>query len=367
MAVTLGASGFVVGLALVLVLAAGAKLIGPTAGRGMQRALVSVEVTVAAVALLAPTGVGAGLEAALFTAFAAQHVRAWRSGAADCECFGQAAGASGARAVGLTATSGALAAVAALSGPPSLLALAARHPARAIVVTVAAAIGAVAWRAAFRTRTARAGSSRLTAISEVLVTESAWFLERRISRRSALMRLAVAGSALCVAPLRYLLYPGTALAQIVPGDCGGGLCTDGFTAFCCEINHGLNACPTGTFPGGWWQCQDYSGQRLCSDTGVRYYVDCNALPGTLFEGGCHCEGNDCDYRRVACNIFRYGQCNTQVGGTTAVVCRMVVCENPSLIPGLHCSSSLAVDNSVCGQDVPCLEPPAVELAGAGGV
>ncbi len=44
------------------------------------------------------------------------------------------------------------------------------------------------------------------------------------------------GLALAVAPLRYLLYPISALAAIDPGSCGGGLSTDGYTAFCCEIN-----------------------------------------------------------------------------------------------------------------------------------
>jgi hypothetical protein len=114
-------------------------------------------------------------------------------------------------------------------------------------------------------------------------------------------------------------------------------------------------------------CTDYAGRRLCSDVGVRYYVDCNAIPGVPYPGGCHCANGTCDYRRVACNIFRYGQCNPHIGGVTAVVCRMVVCENPSTIADLNCSASLAVDDAVCGHDVPCLEPPPVELVGAGGV
>jgi hypothetical protein len=171
-----------------------------------------------------------------------------------------------------------------------------------------------------------------------------------------------------VAPLRYLLYPGTALAVVVPGDCGGGLCTDGYTAFCCEINHGRNTCPTGSFPAGWWMCTDYPGRRLCHEEGVRYYVDCNRIPGTHFPGGCRCANDNCSERRVACNVFRYGQCNVHVPGVTEVVCRMVVCENPSRIPGLNCNASLAVDNAVCDHDAPCLKhPPAIELAGAGGV
>ena len=129
----------------------------------------------------------------------------------------------------------------------------------------------------------------------------------------------------------------------------------------------LNACPTGTFAGGWWMCTDYRGRQLCSEQGVRYYVDCNALPGMGFPGGCRCGNDSCANRRINCNMFRYGQCNTHIDGVTAVVCRMVVCENPSRISELHCSAALAVDDAVCGHEAGCLEPPALVLAGAGGV
>jgi hypothetical protein len=129
----------------------------------------------------------------------------------------------------------------------------------------------------------------------------------------------------------------------------------------------LNSCPAGSYPAGWWMCTDYAGHQLCSEQGVRYYVDCNRVPGKPFPGGCHCANDSCAHRRVACNMFRYGQCNTHIGGVTEVVCRMVVCENPSSITHLNCSSSLAVDDAVCGHEAPCLEPPAVELTVAGGV
>jgi hypothetical protein len=49
-----------------------------------------------------------------------------------------------------------------------------------------------------------------------------------------------------------------------------------------------------------------------------------------------------------------------------VVCRMVVCENPGSIPSLNCSSAVMVDDAVCGHEAGCLEPPAVQLPGAGG-
>jgi hypothetical protein len=364
--VSLGDSGLVIGLALVLASAATAKLTGlAAADEPLTRALGGLELVVAVLALVVATRLGAGLETLMFAGFTVAHARAWSSGGGDCGCFGAQSAPAGPSAVVLTGASACLAATAALTAPPSLLRIAEQAPARAVLVTLLAALGAAAWRWGFSSGRSRARQSRLTTASELLVNGSASFLERRLSRRTALVRIAVAGSALCVAPLRYLLYPGSALAAIVPGDCGGGLCTDGFTAFCCEINQGLNSCPSGTYPGGWWMCTDYAGSNLCGNVGVRYYVDCNGIPGIPF--GCHCENDICDYRRVACNIFRYGQCNPQIGGVTAVVCRMVVCENPSTIPQLNCSASLAVDDSVCGQDVPCLEPPAHELAGAGGV
>jgi hypothetical protein len=237
----------------------------------------------------------------------------------------------------------------------------ASDPGAAPLVIVAAAVGAAIWSTAF---TATSGHADRAA--SALVRGSALFLERRMTRRIALQRVALVGSALAVAPLRYLLYPGSAMAAIGPRDCGGGLCTDGYTAFCCEINSGLNSCPEGTFAGGWWMCTDYAGRLLCAEQGVRYYVDCNAIPGSRFVGGCRCAGGTCEERRVACNVFRYGQCNPQVRGVTAVVCRMVMCENPSTVPGLNCGSSLAVDDAVCGHEAPCLGD-AVQLAGAGGV
>jgi hypothetical protein len=365
--VRLWESCLVIALALVLATAAGAKLRVGAEGERAARALAGLELAVAAFALVAPTELGAGLEAAMFAGFAAVHARARSSGAGDCGCFGEESTRGGLGAVVLTGGSACLAAAAAFAAPPSLLGVASHGLPRGALVTVLAALSAAAWRSIFRSARRRSSRSRLTTASDWLVNGSALFLERRLSRRTALVRLAVAGSALCVAPLRYLLYPGSALAAIVPGDCGGGLCTDGYTAFCCEINKGLNSCPPDTYPGGWWMCTDYAGRRLCSDVGVRYYVDCNAIPGSPYPGGCQCANGTCDYRRVACNIFRYGQCNPQIGGVTAVVCRMVLCENPSTIRHLNCNASLAVDDAVCGHDVPCLEPAPVQLTGAGGV
>jgi len=194
-------------------------------------------------------------------------------------------------------------------------------------------------------------------VTDRIASGAASLLERRISRRGALARIALASSALAAAPLRYLLRPGTAWAAIGPGDCGGGLCTDGYTAFCCEINGGYNTCPDHTYIAGWWKCSAYTGGGLCGPEGVRYYVDCNRIPGQDFPGGCQCANDDCNERRVDCNQFRYGQCNAQVAGTTEVACRLVVCQNPADIPGFNCNGTVKYDDSTCGHENACLTYP----------
>jgi hypothetical protein len=202
-------------------------------------------------------------------------------------------------------------------------------------------------------------------VTERLVEATASLLERRTSRRGVLGRAALIASALAVAPLRYLLRPVSAWAVIGPGSCGGGLCDDGYTAFCCEVNRGRNVCPPQTFVGGWWMCTAYSGGGVCAAEGVRYYVDCNRVPGHS-GGGCGCANGSCAERRVDCNVFRYGQCNTQIAGTTEIACRVVVCQNPATIDGFNCSGSVAVDDNTCSHDWDCLTPLVEQLPGAGG-
>ncbi len=202
-------------------------------------------------------------------------------------------------------------------------------------------------------------------MSTRLLERAGSLLERRTSRRGLLQRAALAGSVMAVAPLRYLLRPVSAWALISPGSCSGGLCTDGYTAFCCEINHGKNVCPTNTYVGGWWMCTAYTGHGLCAGQSTRYYLDCNHLPNTPTD--CGCANNNCGERRTDCNIFRYGQCNTQIPGVTAIACRVVVCESPSTIDGFNCNSSPAVDNNTCNHEWSCLTAGLVgELPGDGG-
>jgi hypothetical protein len=117
---------------------------------------------------------------------------------------------------------------------------------------------------------------------------------------------------------------------------------------CCSINNGHNTCPPNSYAGGWWKADRSS---FCGGA-ARYYIDCNAKPGVHFT--CHCNATNCDHRYVACNIFRYGQCNTQVHGVTAVVCRQISCRPPwELYPG-KCGKSSATDNATAQHNAPCL-------------
>ena len=129
--------------------------------------------------------------------------------------------------------------------------------------------------------------------------------------------------------------------------------------FCCTINGGRNACPPGTFAGGWWKADRSS---YCGGA-ARYYIDCNAKPGTHFH--CHCNKTTCDHRRVACNVFRYGQCNTQIHGVTAVVCRQISCRPPWQLYPDHCGRSSATDNNTARHSAPCLHRDLVFEPGPG--
>ena len=200
-------------------------------------------------------------------------------------------------------------------------------------------------------------------MTEKLIRRSGSALERRTSRRGLLSRFALAATAMSVAPIRYLTRPISAWAAIGPGSCGGRLCGDGYTEFCCTVHHGKNACPSFTFIGGWWKCTRYSGSRLCGEQNVRYYLDCNIKPGHGGHGGCHCANGSCSNRAINCNVFRYGQCNTQVPQTTPIHCRLITCVNPASIPGLNCNDTVLTDNNTCGHDVPCLKPSNAEILG----
>jgi hypothetical protein len=208
-------------------------------------------------------------------------------------------------------------------------------------------------------------------VSERLVSAAARMLDGRSTRRSWLARTAVVGSALAVAPLRYLLEPGSAWAVVTCSDCHGGRCCDGYTEFCCTIDGGSNSCPSYTYMGGWWKCTSYGGARLCHEEGVRYYIDCNRRRHRHCPHGCSCAAGSCSNRATCCNVFRYGQCNADVPVVTEVVCRVVKCVNPCRLYPDVCSCTSFVDNHTCRHEAGCLHEGAQGgryrgLGGSGG-
>jgi hypothetical protein len=183
------------------------------------------------------------------------------------------------------------------------------------------------------------------------------------------------GSAVAVAGCAPGTQPGGPYSHIT--DCGGGLCTDGYTEFCCTINNGVNACPSGSFIGGWWRA-DYS--SFCN--GTRYYMDCmqNCCGPNLGNGFCagctECTcGGGCDARRIYCNYFRYGQCHQEIGITGPIACRVVTCVPPYTIADYACSTAAAVDNATaehapahgCTPPAPVVRTTAYVLPAAGAV
>jgi len=192
-------------------------------------------------------------------------------------------------------------------------------------------------------------------LSERLVERVAATLERtRTDRRSVLVKSAVVGSALAAAPLDFLLRPGTAYASVC-GDAAS--CSSGWTAFCCTV-HGANTCPPGSFAAGWWKID---ASPFCGGA-PRYIVDCNATCPT--QCSCRCASGTCDERRVCCNQFRYGQCNTQIACFGPVVCRIALC-TPPWVWSAACTTTSRTDNRTATHNAPCLvatpQPPLKEV------
>lgn len=182
---------------------------------------------------------------------------------------------------------------------------------------------------------------------------------RPVSRRDLFVGVAVAGSALATRPKDYVLRPQPAYATI----CGpGNTASSGWTVFCCTVNKGVNACPPGSFAAGWWKAADSS---WCG-SGYRYIVDCNATCSTCSTGctdgicdskcwSCSCgtgSSATCDQRRICCNAFRYGQCNTQVKCSGGVHCRVVSCVAPYKWEA--CTTTSLQDDRTTEHSAPCL-------------
>jgi hypothetical protein len=192
------------------------------------------------------------------------------------------------------------------------------------------------------------------------------WLVARTSRRSFLARGTMLATAASVAPADVLLRPGTAYAfvcECASPDCNcSQLCCDGYTQFCCTIDGGVNACPPGSFAGGWWLAV---GSEYC--TGARYYIDCmgtcqgcGCSDGFQFCGcdglTCECALGDCDNRHVGCTEFRYGQCNTQIACSGRILCRVVTCTPPWELD-LNCSTVAYEDDSTADHYAPCQDGP----------
>ena len=185
-----------------------------------------------------------------------------------------------------------------------------------------------------------------TTFAERLVTRLASIGSRRqATRRGFLTAATLTGTALAVDPWNYVTKPQSAYASVCGPDAS---CSAGYSAMCCSINAGHNTCPPNTYAGGWWKADRSS---FCGGA-ARYYIDCNAKPGHHFT--CRCNSTNCDHRLVACNVFRYGQCNTQVHGITAVVCRQISCLPPWLLYPGKCGHSSATDNNTAGHNAACL-------------
>jgi hypothetical protein len=193
------------------------------------------------------------------------------------------------------------------------------------------------------------------------------FLLSRTSRRGFLARATLGATALSVAPVDFLTKPGTAYAQVcecAPGtDCNcSDLCCDGYTQFCCTINNGINACPPGSFAGGWWKAD---GSAYCA--GPRYYIDCmgecvhcgcnssNFCPG-CDDLVCECALGQCGNRHVGCTEFRYGQCHQEIACSGRIACRVVSCTPPWMLDS-SCTTVSATDDTTANHYAPCQDGP----------
>jgi hypothetical protein len=179
------------------------------------------------------------------------------------------------------------------------------------------------------------------------------FLEKQTSRRGFLARVGVLGAAFAAGPIRLLTRPDAALA-LQPGDCpSGSRCGSHYTEFCCSIT-GANACPHGTFVGGWWKAHAPTGSAFCNG-GKRFILDCNKFHKSDCPYGSHCYNGTCNCYGTCVNRFSYRNCNVryQKGRSSWVVCRMVMCSNPCRArvgasrtqPGGHCRCKGVFDDA----------------------
>jgi hypothetical protein len=188
-----------------------------------------------------------------------------------------------------------------------------------------------------------------TNVATSIVDKTAGLIERRTSRRGLLVRLTVLGSALTLGPVRYLLYPETALAACsgcanpCPSACGGSCactstcCSSPNSTFCCT-KYGSNVCPGGS---------DLCGSWSCGNTSLKM-MDCCYPQSTC--GSCRCEGGNCGNRRTCC----FSQEWTNCGGNSGVIDCRITRLNNSCFP---CSSPMNVPTCTsvpsCALNPPC--------------
>lgn len=183
----------------------------------------------------------------------------------------------------------------------------------------------------------------LEGLSDRAVAVASAAVERRSSRRGFLARATMVGSAIAVAPLRFLLRPESAWAAITCANCPGQLCCDGNSTFCCTLT-GTNSCPSDTTACGWWYC---SIDPLYCSQGVRYFVDCCGC------GTCRCAFDSCGNRRTCCFAQPYDNCSQTVG---TVRCRIVRCGHPADVVG-GCNRNEQPHTPTCCDGANCVNHP----------
>ncbi len=195
----------------------------------------------------------------------------------------------------------------------------------------------------------------VTKLSDALVSSTSTALERTTSRGGFLAKVTLAGAALTVAPLRFLLKPETAWATIsCPSGCSNccnqcssssTCCTSGNSSFCCTT-YGTNNCPGGTGMSGWWYA--IVPNYICG-ANARYYIDCNGCGGFC----CHCAQDLCGNRKECCNTRQWFNCNET---SPYIRCRIVRCTNPGVLYPSQCQTTSAYENTSddCASCIPCI-------------
>ncbi len=183
-------------------------------------------------------------------------------------------------------------------------------------------------------------TDRIISLSERITDEATSLLEVRTSRAGLLRRFAVFGSAMTIAPLRYLLQPESAWAVTTCTSCSSGLChSSPNSTFCCTIYGGDNQCPPGSGECGYWYC---SANQL-------FYLDCCA--NTACTGKCALD--NCSNRKTCCNPRFYFNCSGF--GSGKVVCRVTTLALPGGSCTYVCSNSYGTGN--CDSPPPCAANP----------